>query len=94
MRIELLPLDFLEEDNKKYVKGISLVNKVKVDYSTSKHISFIVEGDETKHNVMYFMEKSGNKKWQCDCKWYTLQNKTCSHIIAVNIALKRGAIKV
>ena len=90
----MLPLDFLEEDNKKYIKGIGLVNKVKIDYSTSKHISFIVEGDETKHNVMYFMEKSGNKKWQCDCKWYTLQNKICSHVIAVNIALKRGVIKI
>jgi hypothetical protein len=94
MDIELLPLDDLEADSKRYLKGIKLTNKVRVDYSTSKHVSFIVEGEENEHNVMYFTEKPGSKKWQCDCKWYTLQNKICSHIIAVNLAIKKSKVSL
>lgn len=92
MQIELLPLDDLEADSKRYIKGIKLSSSVKRDYETSKHVSFIIEGDESKHNVMYFGEKMGSKKWQCDCKWYTLQNKICSHIIAANIAVKKSFV--
>ncbi len=94
MQIDLIPLDDLETDNKVYVKGISLVGSVKVDYVTGKHISFIVDGEDSKHNVMYFVEKTGEKRWQCDCKWYTLQSKTCSHIIAVNLAIKKSLLKI
>lgn len=94
MHIELLPTESLEKDSKRYVKGVRLSDKVRIDYGTSKHISFIVEGDESEHNVMYFTEKFGDKQWQCDCKWYALQNKICSHIIAVNLALKNGKLKV
>ena len=93
MAIELIPLDELKEDDKRYRKALGLVSTVKLDYSTGKHVSFSVKGEESDHNVMYFAEKSGGKRWQCDCKWYTLQNKTCSHIIAVNIAVNRKEIK-
>ncbi len=94
MRIELLGSNALEKDSKRYIKGVRLSNKVKIDYGTAKHVSFIVDGDESKHNVMYFVEKFGDKQWQCDCKWYALQNKICSHIIAVNLALKNGKVEV
>jgi hypothetical protein len=70
------------------------MSSVKLDYSTEKHLSFLVKGDEDIHNVMYFDEKKYDKKWQCDCKWYTLQDKLCSHIIAVNLALRNGRIKI
>ena len=93
MEIEFIPLDALKED-KIYIKAIGLIRGMKVDYSTAKHISFSVQGDENVHNVMYFTEKPASKKWQCDCKWYTLQNKTCSHIIAVNLAIKKKLIKL
>ncbi len=94
MQIELLPLDDLEADDRLYIKGLKLSKTVKIDYETSKHVSFIIEGDESQHSVMYFAEKSGSKRWQCDCKWYTLQNKTCSHIIAANIAIKNSLVLV
>ena len=94
MQIDLITLDDLEKDNKTYIKGISLVGSVKIDYATGKHMSFIVHGEESNHNVMYFVEKTGDKRWQCDCKWYTLQSKTCSHIIAVNLAIKNSVLKV
>lgn len=90
----MLGSNALEKDSKRYIKGVRLSNKVKIDYGTAKHVSFIVDGDESKHNVMYFVEKFGDKQWQCDCKWYALQNKICSHIIAVNLALKNGKVEV
>ena len=86
MTIDIIPFEQLKKNNK-FEKGISLVKKVKSDYQTSKHISFTVESESGVHNVMYFNEKEGELKWQCDCKWYTLQNKICSHIIAVNLFL-------
>ncbi|MCL5009404.1 MAG: SWIM zinc finger domain-containing protein [Candidatus Parvarchaeota archaeon] len=92
MHIELLPIEAMEKDGKRYIKGVHLSSGVKIDYSTAKHISFIVDGEETKHNVMYFADKFGDKQWQCDCKWYALQNKICSHIIAVNLALRNNKI--
>ncbi|MCL4399133.1 SWIM zinc finger domain-containing protein [Candidatus Parvarchaeota archaeon] len=90
--MELIPQSALEKDGRKYVKGVKLAKTVRLDYKTEKHASFIVEGEESVHNVMYFEEKQDGMKWQCDCKWYTLQNKTCSHIIAVNIALNNGLV--
>lgn len=86
MAIEIIPLERLKA-NKKFARGLSLVAGIKSDYQTAKHISFTVESENGIHNVMYFDEKSGDLKWQCDCKWYTLQNKVCSHIIAVNLML-------
>jgi len=91
MEIKLINLDKVKKD-KKYFKALELVDKVKLDYKTDKHISFIVENDN-RHNVMYFSERKEDN-WQCDCKWYTLQNKICSHIIAVNLAIKNNKIKI
>ncbi len=87
MEIVLLDEKNLKKDERLYIKAIRLINSVKLDYGTEKHLSFLVKGDENTHNVMYFNEKKSEKRWQCDCKWYTLQDKLCSHIIAVNLAL-------
>ncbi len=93
MEVELIPERELKKDSRLYIKGIRIMKTVKLDYKTGKHISFTVEGEE-KHSVMYFGEKTEDKRWQCDCKWYTLQNRVCSHIIAVNIAIKDNAISL
>jgi predicted nucleic acid-binding Zn finger protein len=92
MEVTLLDDKRIKKDDKLYIKGIRLTNSVNLDYKTDKHISFLVKGDNEMHNVMYFDEKKQDKRWQCDCKWYTLQDKTCSHIIAVNLAIKNGNI--
>ncbi|MCL5420208.1 MAG: SWIM zinc finger domain-containing protein [Candidatus Parvarchaeota archaeon] len=94
MKLVLLDDGDLKKDGKLYIKGIRLSGSVKLDYKTQKHLSFLVQGDNELHNVMYFDEKPDSKRWQCDCKWYTLQDKLCSHIIAVNIALKNGNLKI
>ncbi len=93
MDMEIIPEKELKADSRLYIKGIKIMRSVRLDYKTGKHISFIVKGEE-EHSVMYFGEKPGSKRWQCDCKWYTLQNKLCSHIIAVNLAVKDGAVKL
>ncbi len=94
MEIELIPEEILKKESNLYIKGIKLADKVKLDYATDRHASFLVDHDGSVHNVMYFSEKDSVKKWQCDCKWYTLHDKVCSHITAVNIALKEKKIKV
>ena len=94
MEVKTLDDKDLKKDEKLYIKGIRLVNSVKIDYKTQKHISFLVQGDNELHNVMYFDEKPSDKKWQCDCKWYTLQDKLYSHIISVNLAIKNGKLKI
>ncbi|MCW1293999.1 MAG: SWIM zinc finger family protein [Candidatus Parvarchaeota archaeon] len=91
MEIELLDVP---EAGELHIKALRLKNKVKLDYKTDKHASFTVKDDEKVHNVMYFSEKSGDKRWQCDCKWYTLQNKPCSHIYAVCLALKDKKVDI
>ncbi|MGC8516554.1 MAG: SWIM zinc finger family protein [Candidatus Acidifodinimicrobium sp.] len=91
MEIKLLDIP---DSGELYIKALRLKNNVKVDYKTDKHVSFIVEDDEKTHNVMYFSEKNGDKQWQCDCKWYTLQNKPCSHIYAVCMAIKDEKLKI
>lgn len=88
MKIELISDDILKKESNIYIKGIKLVNNVRLDYATDKHSSFLVDHDGKIHNVMYFSEKNDMKRWQCDCKWYTLHDKICSHIIAVNLALR------
>lgn len=92
MEIELIDLDKYDYKDKKYLKALRLMGKVTVDYITNKHISFIVKNEED-HNVIYFKEKPG-QKWQCDCKWYTLHSTPCSHIIAVNLAIKEKIIRL
>ncbi len=81
------------EDNKKYDKALTLISKVKFEYKTGKHYSFLVESGDNTHSVMFFEEKPKEERWQCDCKWHALHKGICSHIIAVNLALKQHVIE-
>lgn len=89
--IDLVDLDLFRNDNK-YKKALSLLDKVNLDYITSKHISFTVSNNEV-HSVIYFRERKQDR-WQCDCKWFALHGTPCSHILAVNIALLQGKVKL
>ncbi len=92
MDIELIDLSDYKPNDKKYIKALRLMDRVKVDYITDRHISFTVK-NEGEHNVIYFKEKPV-EKWQCDCKWYALHSSPCSHIIAVNLAIKEKIIRL
>jgi hypothetical protein len=58
---------------------------VKKEIETHKRIHFSVVGTEETHSVIYDKEKN---EWTCDCRYSTLHNKTCSHIVASQKILK------
>ncbi|MFH8038854.1 MAG: hypothetical protein QXJ14_02490 [Candidatus Aenigmatarchaeota archaeon] len=58
--------------------------KVKLDFETEKRIYFTVKSNEI-HSVFFDKEK---KEWFCDCKYFSLKLKECSHIIACKLFRK------
>ena len=59
--------------------------KVKKEVETAKRIHFSVVGTEETHSVIY---DKGKNKWTCDCKYSSLYQRSCSHIIASKILLE------
>ncbi len=62
---------------------------VKVDYITAKHIGFTCVDKlyGTTHSVIYFSERKFPESWNCDCRWHTIKEKFCKHILAVFLRL-------
>jgi predicted nucleic acid-binding Zn finger protein len=69
-------------------KAKSLINSVSLEYVSQRNIFFLVKSKEN-HSVVYSALK---EKWFCDCKYFALHNKPCSHILAVNYKLKQLAL--
>jgi hypothetical protein len=63
---------------------------VKKEYDTLKRIYFVVEGKTETHSVFFDKEKS---TWFCDCRYFSLRRKTCSHILACKLFLIGRKIK-
>lgn len=63
-------------------------NKVKL-LSINRNIILEVEGSEHKHLVIF-----GEKGCSCDCTYWTLTGKLCSHILAAIIFLEQNNIKI
>lgn len=65
-------------------KGLLLVKlgKVKKEIEAEKRIYFKVFGETETHSVIFDKEK---KEWKCDCPYFTLHQKICSHIFAANL---------
>jgi hypothetical protein len=65
-------------------KGYSLYNSKKVEkiLETDKRIHFKVTGETENHSIIFDKQKN---KWECDCRYSTLQRKECSHVIACKI---------
>ncbi len=59
--------------------------KVRKDFENEKRIYFTVYSREA-HSVIYEKEK---KKFLCDCKYFSVKGKECSHIIACKLFLKK-----
>ncbi len=55
--------------------------KVKKDIETDKRIYFIVSS-EKEHSVIFDKVK---KSYTCDCEYFSLKLKDCSHIYAVKL---------
>jgi hypothetical protein len=60
--------------------------KVKEEFETNKRIHFRVQGETEEHSVIF--DKKENK-FSCDCTYFTLKGKYCSHIEAVKLLLKK-----
>jgi len=61
--------------------------KVKKEIETDKRIHFTVDTDSKNHSVIYDKIKGD---WSCDCSYYSLKFKDCSHIIACRLFLERS----
>jgi len=59
--------------------------KVKKDLETDKRIHFVVQSNEKEHFVIFDKLK---EKFSCDCEFFSLHAKPCSHIIASKFFLE------
>jgi len=68
-------------------KAEKIVSKEKVrkEFETDKRIHFIVEGETETHSVIFDKQR---KKWECDCRFSSLKQGICSHILACKIKEK------
>lgn len=58
--------------------------RVKKDLETELRIHFSVKGETEEHGVIYDKIK---KNWSCDCKYFSLHRRVCSHILASKLLL-------
>lgn len=56
--------------------------KVIKDIENQKRIYFIVKGDQKNHSVIFDKTKG---TYTCDCEFFSLKLKHCSHIYAVKL---------
>lgn len=68
----------IEEKAKKLVKE----GRVKKEVETRKRIHFLVDGTDERHSVIFDKK---TQKFSCDCKWSSLKDKECSHMIACKL---------
>ena len=59
--------------------------KVKKELETDKRIHLKVQGETDTHSVIIDKEKN---KFNCDCKYFTLKGKDCSHILAAKFLIE------
>lgn len=59
--------------------------RARKELETDRRVHFFVQGETEKHSVIYDKEKN---EWNCDCRFFSLRQKTCSHIVASRLLLK------
>ncbi|MDI6798907.1 MAG: hypothetical protein QMD12_02850 [Candidatus Aenigmarchaeota archaeon] len=59
--------------------------KVKKELETDKRVHFKVFGETDTYSVIFDKERN---EFSCDCRFSTLKQKICSHVIASEILLK------
>jgi len=58
--------------------------RVRLDFKSEKRIYFTVYSREV-HSVIFDKEKN---EFKCDCKYFSVKQKECSHIIACKFFIK------
>ena len=61
--------------------------KVKKELETDKRIHFSVKSKDRIHSVIFDKVKN---EFSCDCEYYSLHLKPCSHIIAAQFYLEKN----
>ena len=61
-------------------------NRVKKELETELRIHFFVKGETEDHDVIFDKVK---KSWSCDCRYFSLHQKECSHILACKLFLEK-----
>lgn len=64
--------------------------KVKKEIETDKRVHLVVQSKDKDHSVIFDKKK---KEFSCDCEFYSLHLKTCSHILASQLYLKENEDK-
>jgi len=72
----------------KYYKARRLVmeNRVKFVGLIGSSLYFSVKSKEREHKVIF---RIPTRKWLCDCEYFSIKAKDCSHIIACKLWLRR-----
>jgi hypothetical protein len=70
-------------------KGFKLFSggRVKKDIDTDRRTHFSVQGETEKHSVIMDKER---KEWSCDCRYFALTQKDCSHIFAAKLSVGKS----
>jgi uncharacterized Zn finger protein len=78
----------MEDVSKKIEKkGLELFKsgRIKKEVETDKRIHFKVQGETEVHSVIFDKEKD---RWECDCRYFALNRKKCSHIVSAELKNK------
>lgn len=76
----------ISEEVRKKAQLLVKEGRVKKELETDKRIHFKVKGETEEHSVIYDKEKD---EYSCDCKYFSLKQKECSHILGCKIMLRQ-----
>lgn len=71
------------EEVKKKGQRLFSDDKVKKEIDTDRRTHFLVQGETEKHSVIFDKDR---KRWSCDCRYFALTQRMCSHIVAAKLA--------
>jgi len=58
--------------------------RVRLDFESEKRVYFTVYSRDV-HSVIYDKERG---EFKCDCKYFSVKQRECSHIIACKLSVK------
>lgn len=76
----------ISKDVDKKGREIFDTGRVKKEMETDKRDYFVVQGDTEEHSVIHNKIKD---EWVCTCKYWTLKQRVCSHILAAQLFMKK-----
>ncbi len=77
----------LSDKVRKKGSRLFMLGRVRLELDAGRRVYFKVKGDEEEHSVVYDRERN---EWSCDCKYWVLHFKWCSHIYAAYLFLKKN----